>query len=358
MGHAQSAEWERAPRILVIDDEPSGVKLIHRLLTAAKYEDIVSTTDASHSLTLARVSPPDLILLDLHMPGFDGFEVLDGLKDVLAENEFIPVLVLTGDLIAETRRRALTLGATDFLTKPFDNAELVLRIHNLLQIRLLHLSLGQQKDALQQTLSRRDAELEEARLEMLERLALAAELRDTETGRHMRGVGELAGSLARRMGLADEAAAMIARAAPLHDIGKLGIPDSALLKNGPLSAQETELMRSHTVVGERLLSGGMSMVMQTAAIVARYHHERFDGTGYPDRLSGQAIPLAARIVAVADVFDALAHDRPYRKAWPEDAAIELIIEGSGTHFDPAVVRAFMSEPWVAARLPQRLLCTA
>ncbi|MGK2962134.1 MAG: HD domain-containing phosphohydrolase [Gemmatimonadaceae bacterium] len=358
MRRARSAEWHRAPRILVIDDEPSGVKLVHRLLTAAKYEDIVTTTDASHSLTLARVSPPDLILLDLHMPGFDGFEVLDGLEDVLAENEFIPVLVLTGDLIAETRRRALTLGATDFLTKPFDNAELVLRIHNLLQIRLLHLSLGQQKDALQDTLSRREAELEEARLEMLERLALAAEVRDTETGRHMRGVGGLAESLALRMGLAEETAAMIGRAAPLHDIGKLGIPDSALLKNGPLSAQETELMQSHTLVGERLLSGGMSMVMQTAAIVARYHHERFDGTGYPDRLSGQAIPLAARIVAVADVFDALAHDRPYRKAWPEEAAIELIIEGSGTHFDPAVVEAFMSEPWVAARIPQRLLCTA
>ncbi len=334
------------------------MKLVHRLLTAAKYEDIVTTTDACHALTLARVSPPDLILLDLHMPGFDGFDVLEGLKDVLTENEFIPVLVLTGDLIAETRRRALTLGATDFLTKPFDNAELVLRIHNLLQIRLLHLSLGQQKDALQETLSRREVELEEARLEMLERLALAAEVRDTETGRHMRGVGELAESLARRLGLDDDTAAMIGRAAPLHDIGKLGIPDSALLKNGPLSMPETELMRSHTLVGERLLSGGMSMVMQTAAIVARYHHERFDGTGYPDKLSGQAIPLSARIVAVADVFDALAHDRPYRKAWPEEEAIELIIEGSGTHFDPAVVNAFMSEPFVAARLPQSRLCTA
>jgi len=334
------------------------VKLIHRLLAAAKYEDIVSTTDASYSLTLARVTPPDLILLDLHMPGFDGFEVLDGLKDVLAANQFTPVLVLTGDLIAETRRRALSLGATDFLTKPFDNAELVLRIHNLLQIRLLHLSLGRQKDALERTLSRRDAELEEARLEMLERLALAAELRDTETGRHMRGVGGLAESLARRLGIDDVTAAMIGRAAPLHDIGKLGVPDSALLKDGPLSEHETELMRSHTIVGERLLSGGMSMVMQTAAVIARSHHERFDGTGYPDMLSGQAIPLPARIVAVADVFDALAHDRPYRKAWPEEAAIQLILEGSGTHFDPAVVSAFMDEPWVAARLPERLLCTA
>ncbi len=358
MRHAQSAEWQRTPRILVVDDDPSGVKLIHRLLTAAGYEDIVSTTDASHSLALARISPPDLILLDLHMPGFDGFDVLKGLKDVLAENDFTPVLVLTGDLIAETRRRALTLGATDFLTKPFDNAELVLRIHNLLQIRLLHLSLSRQKDALQHTLSRREAELDEARLEMLERLALAAELRDTETGRHMRGVGELAGSLARRMGVDAETAAMIGRAAPLHDIGKLGIPDSALLKNGLLSAQETELMRSHAIVGERLLSGGVSMVMQTAAVIARHHHERWDGTGYPDRLSGHAIPLAARIVAVADVFDALAHDRPYRKAWPEEAAIELIIEGSGTHFDPAVVEAFMSEPWVASRIPRALQCTA
>ncbi len=348
--------WPRPPRILVIDDEPSVVKLIQRVLGAARYDDIVATTDPCRALALARASTPDLILLDLHMPGFDGFDVLEGFREILSEHEYIPVLVLTGDLIPETRRRALALGATDFLTKPFDASEMVLRIHNMLQTRLLHLSLAQQKSELQATLVHRDSELEEARLELLERLAFAAELRDSETGRHMRGVGELSEALALRLGLDEVTAKMIGRAAPLHDIGKLGVPDSTLLKNGPLAPLEVEVMRAHTVVGARLLAGGGSAVMQTAAIIARHHHERWDGTGYPDQLSGKAIPLPARIVAVADVFDALNHDRPYRKAWPESAAVDLILGGSGTHFDPRVVEAFRAIDYIAQSDEGRMLC--
>ena len=347
--HQTEAAWPRAPRILVVDDEPLGVKLIHRVLGAARYDNIVSTTDASHAISLARTSPPDLILLDLHMPGFDGFDVLEGLRTVLPQREFIPVIVLTGDLISDTRRRALAAGATDFLTKPFDAGELVLRIHNMLQTRLLYLSLAEQKDALQAALSRRDCELEEARLELLERLALAAELRDTETGRHMQRVGELSQTLALRVGLDEDTARNIGRAAPLHDIGKIGVPDGTLFKGGPLSTHELDIMRSHTIIGARLLSGCKSTVMQTAAAIARHHHERWNGTGYPDKLSGKQIPLAARIVAVADVFDALVNDRPYRKAWTQEAAIQLILAGSGTHFDPEVVKAFGSLEWVASR---------
>lgn len=349
------AVWPRPPRLLVIDDEPLGVKLIHRVLSTARYENIVSTTDASHAISLARLLVPDLILLDLHMPGFDGFDVLEGLRTVLPRDAFVPVLVLTGDLIPETRRRALAAGATDFLTKPFDNSELVLRIHNMLQTRLLHLSLVEQKSELQAALLRRDCELEEARLELLERLALAAELRDTETGRHMRGVGDLSRTLALRVGLDEGTARMIGRAAPLHDIGKIGVPDGTLFKGGPLSPSELDVMRAHTIVGARLLSGCKSLVMQTAALIARHHHERWDGTGYPDQLGTGQIPLPARIVAVADVFDALVNDRPYRKAWTEESAIQLILAGSGTHFDPAVVEAFGSLDWVLSRGQQQLM---
>jgi putative two-component system response regulator len=354
--HSGSAAWPRAPRILIVDDEPLGLKMISRVLSAAGYNEVIATPDAAHSVSIARASSPDLIVLDLHMPGFDGFDVLEGLNALHSGDEFVPVLVLTGDLIPDTRRRALALGATDFLTKPFDNSELVLRIHNMLRTRFLHLSLKQQKISLEQLLTRRDCELESARIELLERLALAAELRDTETGRHMRAVGQLAETLALGIGLDAGTASIIGRAAPLHDIGKIGVPDGTLLKSGTLSPNQLTIMREHTVVGARLLSGCDSPVMQTAALIARHHHERWDGSGYPDGVSGEAIPLAARIVAVADVFDALVHDRPYRKAWSEEAAIELILGGSGTHFDPRVVDAFGSLEWVASRSRLELEC--
>ena len=335
-----SAQWPRSPRIMVIDDDPLGVKFIGRVLSAEGYDNLVSTTDPFHAVSLARVSSPDLIMVDLHMPGFSGFDVLAGLRSVANIDEFVPVLVLTGDLSTESRCRALSLGATDFVTKPFDKSELALRIRNMLQTRLLHISLRDQKNQLQHSLSRRDIELEEARLEVLERLALAAELRDTETGRHMRSVGELSAALASRLGVNAPMVEVIRRAAPLHDIGKIGVPDGTLLKRGPLAPHELGAMRDHTIVGARLLSGGTSVLLQTAAVIARHHHEKWDGSGYPDQLSGRSIPLPARIVAVADVYDALIHDRPYRKAWAQADAIELVLEGSGAHFDPAVVEAF------------------
>lgn len=354
---SSNTEWMRPPRILVVDDEPLSLKIICRVLEAAGHRGIISTSDGLHAVSLIRFSAPDLIVLDLHMPGFDGFELLKGMTAVIPEYDFIPVLVLTGDLINDTRRSALKLGATDFLTKPFDNSELVLRIENMLRTRLLHLCLTAQKEELKAALSIRVGELEQARIELLEGLAHAAELRDPETGRHMRIVGEISEKLAVKVGLDAETARMIRRLAPLHDIGKIGVPDGTLLKRGPLSEQQLHLMRDHTIIGERLLSS-LGPNLRVAASIARNHHERWDGTGYPDGLSGNAIPLAARIVAVADVFDALIHDRPYRKAWTENAAIELILAGSGTHFDPGVVNAFASFRWVASQTSERVACTA
>jgi putative two-component system response regulator len=353
-----TAERSRPARILVVDDEPLSVKIICRVLEAAGHAGVVSTMDPLDAVSLIRFSAPDLVILDLHMPGFDGFELLQSMTAVIPDGDFIPVLVITGDMITDTRRTALKLGATDFLTKPFDNSELVLRIANMLKARRLHLALIEQREELKRSLFVRDGELEEARLEILEALAHAAELRDPETGRHMRTVGEISGKLAAAVGLDSNTARMIGRVAPLHDIGKIGVPDGTLLKRGPLSEQQLHLMRDHTIIGERLLSSISSPMLRTAASIARHHHERWDGSGYPDGLRGDAIPLAARIVAVADVFDALIHDRPYRTAWTEAAAIELILAGSGTHFDPEVVDAFASFGWVAAHAEEQVTCMA
>ena len=355
---SSAVEWARPPRILVVDDEPLSVKIICRVLNAAGHEDVVSTNDGLQAISLIRFSTPDLIILDLHMPGFDGFDLLQSMTSVMPAGDFIPILVLTGDMIADTRRGALKLGATDFVNKPFDNSELVLRIENMLKTRLLHISLTEQKEELRSALAARESELEEARIELLEGLAHAAELRDPETGRHMRTVGEIATRLALALGLDAATARTIGRAAPLHDIGKIGVPDGTLLKRGPLSEQQLHLMRDHAIIGERLLKSLRSPLMQTAASIARHHHERWDGTGYPDGLCADSIPLAARIVAVADVFDALVHDRPYRKAWTEQAAVELILGGSGTHFDPAVVAAFKEFTWVNPPVTERVACTA
>jgi putative two-component system response regulator len=356
-GQSSTTQWMRSPRILVVDDEPISLKIICRVLEAAGHSGVMSTSDGLHAVSLMRFSAPDLIVLDLHMPGFDGFELLESMTSVIPECDFVPVLVLTGDSITDTRRAALKLGATDFLTKPFDNGELVLRIDNMLRARLLHISLTAQKEELKTALSVRDCELEQARIELLEGLAHAAELRDPETGRHMRTVGAISEKLALRLGLDAATATMIGRLAPLHDIGKIGMPDGTLLKRGPLSEQQLHLMRDHTIIGERLLSS-LGANLRVAASIARHHHERWDGTGYPDGLRGDAIPLEARIVAVADVFDALVHDRPYRKAWTEAAAIELILAGSETHFDPDVVNAFGSFGWVASQARESFACTA
>lgn len=347
---SRDAEWTRSPRILVIDDEPLSVRLINRILSAASYDDIVSTTDAASALPLARSSSPDVVILDLHMPGFNGFDVLEALSALIGGRNAVPVLVLTADLIGATRRRAIELGATDFLTKPFENSELVFRIQNLLKTRLLQLTLEDHRSQLASASSRREFEVEGARLDLLEQLALSAESNDPSAARHMRNVGMISASLASRMGLDEATTQLIGRTAPLHDIGKIGVPEGIVVMGEPPSSRERDVLRSHTVIGARLLDRASSTFLQTAAVIARHHHERWDGSGYPDRLSGKAIPVPARIVAVADVFDALIQDRPYRKAFSESEAVSMIVAGSGSHFDPGVVNAFTSLDWVASRL--------
>jgi putative two-component system response regulator len=328
-------------RILVVDDEPANVRLLERVLGREGYTGVVGTTDARRVPDLFRAYLPDLILLDLRMPHVDGFTILDQIATLNHGGGFLPIVVLTADDSKEAKERALSAGATDFISKPFQTFEILLRIRNLLQTRQLYVELQHRNQRLETRVVERTRELEHAQREMLERLSQAVETRDGETGEHTRRVGENSARLARALGLPDDRVELLRRAAPLHDVGKIGIPDAVLAKRGALTAAEREIMKTHTVLGAKILAQGDAELMRAAERIALGHHERWDGTGYPNGLAGEEIPLEARIVAVVDVFDALVHDRPYRDAWPVERALAEIETGAGRHFDPAVAAAFL-----------------
>ncbi len=330
-------------RILIVDDQESNVRLLEGILRqAASYTDLKSTMDPLEVPALYAEFQPDVILLDLHMPNWDGFRVLEELKLLIPAGSYLPVLVLTADITAEAKQRALANGAKDFLTKPFDPTEVLLRIRNLLETRALHSEIQQQNRVLEDKVRERTRELERAHLEVLERLAHAAEYRDDATGQHTRRVGQVSGFLARALRLPQELVMLIRRAAPLHDVGKIGIPDDILLKRGQLTPDEFELMKSHTTIGANILSGGWFPLLRLAEEIALTHHERWDGTGYPRGLRGEAIALSGRIVAIADAFDALTHVRPYKYAWSVEQAVTELQRCAGAQFDPRIVDAFLT----------------
>jgi putative two-component system response regulator len=329
-----------ALHILIVDDEPANVRVIERILHRAGFTSVATETDAALALSIIQDREPDIVLLDLHMPKLTGVDVLREIKrsDLDAGPLFI---MLTGDDTKAARASALAAGARDFITKPFDAHEVALRLQNFAELRLLHKRLQQSNASLESEVRARTADLDEARLEILDRLGKAAEFRDDATGQHTRRVGTMSGRIARVLSLSQEAVELIERAGPLHDVGKIGIPDAILLKPGPLDHGEMQVMRRHTIIGGDLLAPSRSPLLQLAAEVALSHHERWDGAGYPRGLAGNEIPLAARIVAVADFYDALSHDRPYRNANAPDEVIELISSERGKHFDPEVVDAFL-----------------
>ena len=331
----------RRCRILVVDDEGSNVRVLESLLSRDGYQNVEATTDPREVPTLFESFEPDLLLLDLRMPGMDGFEILRHLQEVVPPDEYFPILVLTGDLGADSKERALSMGARDFVTKPFDVTEALLRIKNLLEARVLHLQLQRHNQTLEEKVQERTRHLADAQLELLHRLAVAAEYRDDLTGRHAERVGLLSALIARELQLPEEEVRLIRRAATLHDVGKIGVSDSILMKAGPLTSEEYDLMRRHTGIGERILSGSRFPLLQMAAEIAVSHHEWWNGKGYSGGLRGDGIPITGRIVAVADVFDSLTHARPYKEAFPREEALELIREGSGSQFDPRVVEGFM-----------------
>ncbi|MFL5893657.1 MAG: HD domain-containing phosphohydrolase [Thermoleophilaceae bacterium] len=328
-------------RIVLVDDQPANVTLLERMLEQWGYTQVIGTTDSSSVANLCVTSPPDLLVLDLQMPKPNGFELMEIMRPLTQGPPSVPVLVLTADVTTETRQRALAAGASDFLSKPLDPIEVRLRISNLLEMRRLQLELVAQNQTLEEAVQNRTQDLELARLELLERLALAAEYRDDDTNEHAQRVGRTAALIATAVGMPEADIEVLRRAAPLHDIGKIGIPDQVLLKRSPLNKEEYELMKTHTRIGAEILSGSDFAVLNAAESIAFSHHESWDGSGYPRRLSGNAIPLAGRIVAVADVFDALVHERPYKPAWPVEQAIEEITSLIGVQFDPQVGEAFM-----------------
>jgi putative two-component system response regulator len=335
---------ERPARILIVDDQEQNVKLLSRILEKSGYEQVVSTTDSREALALYKQLNPDLVLLDVHMSGKDGFAVLE---EIVAHGgpDKVPVLMVTADDSAEVKRRALALGAKDFVGKPFDSAEVLLRIRNLLETHFLYQKLRSQNSELELKVAERTKELEQSQLEVLERLAAAVEFRDDDTGNHTKRVAMVSAMLAEAIGLDATTVELIRRAAPLHDIGKVGIPDHILLKAGPLTAEEFETMKAHTIIGSRMLSKGRSELVRFSQRIARSHHEWWDGSGYPDRVSGQSIPLEARIVAAADFLDALTHERPYRPAWGMDETLAEIKRRAGSHFDPTVAKALLDIDW-------------
>ena len=344
MRKAKPANQHRPAKILVIDDQEQNIKLVTRILEKDGYEQVRSTTNAAEALSIYIDFNPDLVLLDVHMREKDGFEVL---QEIVSHdpNSHVPVLMITADDSADVKRRALALGAKDFVGKPFDSGEVLLRIRNLLETQFLYQRLRDQNTELENKVVERTRELEQSQLEVLERLAVAVEFRDDDTGNHTKRVGEVSAMLAQTIKLETATTELIRRAAPLHDIGKVGIPDSILLKAGPLTGEEFELMKMHTVIGSRMLSKGRSELVRFSQRIARSHHEWWDGSGYPDRVSGQSIPLEARIVAVADFLYALTHERPYRPAWGIDETLAEIRRRAGTHFDPAIVKALNEIDW-------------
>ena len=329
-------------RILIVDDEEANVVLIEKILSLDGYNNFHSTTDSTQAIELYQQHQSQLMLLDLNMPDFDGFDVMQQLAAIESEEYFPAILVLTAQTDRDTRIRALNSGAKDYVHKPFDRVELLSRIRNQLEVKLLQETIQEQNAYLEEKVAERTQELQETRLEVIHRLGLAAEYRDNETGLHIIRMSKISAELARAAGLPETECELILNSSPMHDIGKLGIPDSVLLKPGKLDAKEWETMQTHTLIGAEILSGSNSELLEQAKLIAMTHHEKWDGSGYPKGLKGDQIPLVGRIVAIADVFDALTSERPYKKAWSVTAAKEYIKDMSGKQFDPALVDIFVS----------------
>ena len=329
-------------RILIVDDEPINLKLLDKILSAQGYNNLVLLQDSRKVLDTYRQQRADLILLDINMPYLDGFDVLEQLK-ALDDPLFPPVVILTAQNSQDFLLRALNAGARDFITKPFDRNELLARVRNMLDAYLAHRLVFEQKDVLDEIVQTRTNELRRTRLQVVQRLGRAAEYRDNETGNHILRMSHISALLAKSIGWNEADCELMLHASPMHDIGKIGIPDHILLKPGKLGPEEWEIMKTHATIGANILEGDDSDLMRCASEIALTHHEKWDGSGYPYGLSGEAIPLTGRIAALADVFDALTSERPYKKAWTVESAVDLIKESRGTHFDPELVAVFLQQ---------------
>ena len=330
---------ESVAKILVVDDEPANTVLLETLLRRWGYRNVTVSNSGTDALPLVESLNPDILMLDLHMPNTDGFEVMAGLPDAI-EGVRLPVIVLTADASRDTKRRALASGAHDLVTKPFDVDEVKLRVANLLYTRELEMVARDHRQQLESRVMERTEDVEAAHRETILRLAMAAEYRDDAIGEHIFRVARTTALLAEQIGEADVVVDLYRAAATLHDLGKIAISDEVLLKPGKLDPDEWSEMQTHTIKGREMLEGSRSQVCVAAADISIMHHERWDGSGYPQGLRGDEISLAGRLVALADVFDALIQKRPYKEAWPVSKASNEIVAQSGKHFAPEVVNAF------------------
>lgn len=336
-----TAETAHSCRILIVDDEPVNLKLLDKMLRTEGYTNLVSLTDPRKVLEAYSAAPTDLILLDINMPFLNGYEVMAQLK-ALGDPLLPPILVLTAQSGKEFLMRALSEGARDFLSKPFNRYELLARVRNLLDAhRALRLTFDQ-NGFLEELVRKRTAEVVQSRFEIVQRLGRASEYRDNETGRHILRMSHSAALLAKQIGWSEERCDLMLHASPMHDLGKIGISDTILLKPARLTPEERAIMETHTTIGADILSGSNNELLETARLIAMTHHEKWDGSGYPGKLVGEAIPMEGRIAAIADVFDALTSVRPYKKAWSVEEAVEDMRQNSGTHFDPKLVADFLA----------------
>jgi putative two-component system response regulator len=350
-------------KIVIVDDEPFNLMVLAKHLRNAGFANIATISDARAAVSQIVADPPGILLLDVVMPHVSGLDILRRLRPT-ERSDFFPVLILTAASDSETKRTALELGATDFLPKPVDPHELVPRVRNALVMKAYQDRLKDHAEELERQVAARTAELEASRREVVHCLARAAEYRDDVTGRHVVRVGRYAGVIARKLGIGEKQSDVIELAAQLHDVGKIGIPDSILNAPGkldpeqfammqrhcayakniltPLSDRETRSLQAHAHLGAELLNVSSSPMLVVAARIAQTHHEHWDGSGYPLGLAGEEIPLEGRIVAVADVFDALSSPRSYKEAFPREQCFQLLDERRGTQFDPQVLDAFVA----------------
>lgn len=327
-------------KLLLVDDEAHCNKLMEAFLQQAGFSRITMTNDSRQALELYKKVKPDLVALDMRMPHMDGFEVMRQLRQVIPAEEYVPILIVTGELDAPTKHKALAEGANDFINKPVDATEVVLRIKNQLQTKRLHQQLQMHNEHLEAQVRLRTKVVEQTQLDLLNRLVLASEYRYDPTAAHAWRVGRVAMLLAEMKGLPPDQLDLIKKTAPLHDVGKIGVREAVILKEGPYEPADWEAMKAHTKIGSKILADSRSPLLMMAREIALTHHERWDGEGY-HKLKGVQIPLTGRIVALADSFDVMTHACSYRTPLTLSQAREEIARHAGTQFDPELSALFV-----------------
>jgi putative two-component system response regulator len=333
------------PVILIIDDQVQNIELLEAYLAPECYE-IIKAFNGKDAVNIIAANQIDLVLLDIMMPGIDGFEVIRRVRQG-EKNRLLPIILVTALKEKEDRVKGIEAGCDDFISKPVDKLELLARVHSLLKVKAYNGLMLNYRTELESEVTARTEQLKQAlqriktaSLDTIYRLSMASEYRDEETGAHIKRVSRYSAAIARKMGMDENTIETILYAAPMHDLGKIGIPDQILMKRGKLDPAEWKIIKFHTVIGAKILHGAEAEFIKLGEVIALSHHEKWDGSGYPNGEKGQQIPIAGRIGAIADVFDALTSKRPYKEAFPTEVSLAIVKQGRGTHFDPDVADAF------------------